>query len=118
MRLATVGMPGPAPGSMEARMSIASIAVPSAGSMTGGVGTQAAAGQSTFGVALGKAHKAHSRHDEAAGADGAAAAPRRTLAADCRALVGDKFGALGADTPTDVAAKRAVRAYGQAAAMT
>jgi hypothetical protein len=47
---------------------------------------------------------------------GAVSAPRgatpvHTLADDTRALVGDVFGALGADTPTAVTARQAVEAY-------
>ena len=37
-----------------------------------------------------------------------------TLADDTRALVGDVFGALGADTPTAVTAQQAIQAYRQA----
>ena len=44
----------------------------------------------------------------------AGAAPVHTLADDARALVGDVFGALGADTPTAVTAQRAIQAYRQA----
>lgn len=41
-------------------------------------------------------------------------APVHTLADDTRALAGDVFGALGADTPTAATAQRAIAAYRRA----
>ncbi len=63
-------------------------------------------------AALGHGHAAHGRHAPAGGmAVPAGAAPTATLADDTRALVGDVFGALGADTPTQTTARQAVEAY-------
>ena len=72
-------------------------------------------------VAVGKGHGAHgARTQQADATEGAAqtggaatAAPARTLADDTRALVGDVFGALGANTPSAVTAQQAIAAYRQ-----
>lgn len=62
-------------------------------------------------VALGKG-RAHGRHTQAVGADPAdGTTASASLADDTRALVGDVFGALGADTPNQATAQQAVAAY-------
>jgi len=63
-------------------------------------------------AALGHGHAAHGHHPQAGGAAAAAGGARAAgLADDTRALVGDVFGALGADTPTQTTAQQAVAAY-------
>ncbi len=69
-------------------------------------------------VALGQGRAAHGHRTQETGAAGSptpaagtASAPVRSLADDTRALVGDVFGALGADTPSAVTARQAVAAY-------
>ena len=65
-------------------------------------------------VALGKGHGAHGHHAQATGTVGAGGTvPAASLADDTRALVGDVFGALGADTPDQTTAQQAVAAYRQ-----
>jgi hypothetical protein len=109
--------PGVAPGSMEARMSIASLAASSAVAATATSSLHAGAGRQPFAVALGRSPRAHhSRAADGTAAGGGDGTPKRTLADDSRALFGDVFGALGAETPSHATAERAVRAYGQVAA--
>jgi hypothetical protein len=64
-------------------------------------------------AAMGHGKGGHGHRTQETGAVGAAAggAPARTLASDSRALVGDVFGALGADTPTETTARQALAAY-------
>jgi len=63
-------------------------------------------------AALGHGHAAHGHHPRAGSAAAAAGGARAAgLADDTRTLVGDVFGALGADTPTQTTAQQAVEAY-------
>ena len=89
-----------------------------------------AATSSAFGaqlsVAVGQGRTGHGHRTQEAGtpdsatsAPGAVSTPAAAVAVhstadDTRALVGDVFGALGADTPTMAAAQRAIAAYRQA----
>ncbi len=100
------------------------------GSLTSAAATlrhvAASAASSGFGakvaVAVGKSHAAHGSRTQATGAAASAdqssgsagTAPPRTLADDTRALVGDVFGALGANTPAAVTAQQAIAAYRRA----
>ena len=89
---------------------------------TSGFGAQVA-------MAVGQGHAGHGAHGhrtqdngtQETGAPaipappgGPAGAPVHTQADDARALVGDVFGALGADTPTAVSASQAIAAYRRA----
>ena len=82
------------------------------GSVTPGAGVIAAAPARTAGfqpqmAALGHGHATHVPRAQGAGP----AAPAANLADNARALVGDVFGALGADTPSQATARQAVEAY-------
>ena len=82
------------------------------GSVTPGASVIAAAPARTAGfkpqmAALGHGHAAHAPRVQSTGT----AAPSASLADDTRALVGDVFGALGANTPSQATARQAVEAY-------
>jgi hypothetical protein len=82
------------------------------GGVTPGAGVIAAAPARTAGfqprmAALGHGHAAHAPRAQGAGT----AAPAASLADNTRALVGDVFGALGANTPSQASARQAVEAY-------
>lgn len=85
------------------------------GSVTGGATVIAAASPRTADfepqmAALGHGRAGHGPRAQGTGAS-AGAAPAASLADDTRALVGDVFGALGADTPSQTTARQAVEAY-------
>jgi len=67
-------------------------------------------------LALGHGRTTHGRRVEATGTVSAAAdaTPARSMADDTRTLMGDVFGALGADTPAQTTARQAVEAYRRA----
>ena len=67
-------------------------------------------------AALGLGRGGHGHHTQETGPAGTSTggAPARSLASDSRALTGDVFGALGADTPAQTTAQQAVAAYRQA----
>jgi Spy/CpxP family protein refolding chaperone len=81
------------------------------GSVTPGASVAAApartAGFQPQMAALGHGHAAHGPRAPGTGT----AAPAASLADDTRALVGDVFGALGANTPSQASARQAVEAY-------
>jgi hypothetical protein len=56
-------------------------------------------------------HHGHGHRVQETGAVGGAAGTPPSLADSTRSLIGDVFGALGADTPTEVSAQQAVQAY-------
>jgi hypothetical protein len=82
------------------------------GSVSPGAGVIAAAPARTAAfqpqmAALGHGHAAPAPRAQGTGT----AAPAASLADDTRALVGDVFGALGANTPSQATARQAVEAY-------
>lgn len=94
---------------------------------TGSPGARVVAASNTgFGaqvsVALGLGRTVHGHRTQETGAPvgpaqaGAVGTPASaaSLAADTRSLVGDVFGALGADTPSQAAAQQATAAYRRA----
>jgi len=93
------------------------VSISALGSVTRGAAVIAAAPSRTAEfaprmAALGHGHGGHGPRTHAGGtAAPAGAAPAAHLADDTRALVGDVFGALGADTPTQATAQQAVAAY-------